>query len=499
MAIVKCSAVHSTPMAAIKYVLNPKKNRNGELVKQWNCSTEADEIYDLFKQIFEYYSHERFEISEVEREGDSSRKSRIRIHHYIQSFAAGEVTPEEANEIGYSLGRQAFGSDKMFVVSTHIDTDHIHNHILLCPYTMSGKIIYQNKATLKKCREVSDRICSNRGLSVIKNPKKHSTVSYAEYIARKKGTSWKAKMCSVIDSAVCDMSVNSLDDFIEYLQRQGYDITRRKYLTIKAPNAKHGIRSFRLGDGYSLEAILYRIENKDRILTLADLENYKGFSYELAVCVRQLQRIIYRQETGEKYAADAEYADLIRSSELLKYVRDNNITSEDDLRSLLERYNTSYLNYKDELDNTSNYLDLCECARTDGSKFLAIKRNEMKYPQDKDEHEKIRRYWGYIRSEEDIDWLCGSVPEVRDEVKELSDKTAQFKQKRDEAEKHYNYFLEFMENDYKLLLEHHKLELEEQKRREEDARRERERKQAEELRRQEQSRTVYRRSSSWER
>lgn len=491
MAIIKCSSVHSTPMACLKYILNPKKNRNGELVNGWNCPNDADGIYSLFKDIFEYNSHERFDISEVESEGDMSRKNRIRIHHYIQSFAPGEVTPEQANEIGHSWARQAFGLHSIYVVSTHVDTDSIHNHIALCPYDENGKIWYQNKSSLKKCRELSDRICRSNGLSVIENPKKRSTLSHAEYIARKRGTSWKAKMCSVIDNAVCDVSVNNLDDFLEYMQREGYTITQKKYITIKAPNAKHGIRSYRLGDGYSLEAIMLRIEQKDSVLTLSDIEKYTGIAYECAVCLRQLQKIIYRQAMGENAAVNADYAELIRSAELLKYITDNNISSENDFMKIIDEYDAKYQREKDLLERKEKKLKLSENVMTDGKRYLEISHQKRFTPQMMDE---LRQLDGYddmkLFSEEDIERIYNDIPSLRNEVSELSDKTAQLKQKRDEADKQYRSYLDFMENNYKLLLEHHKLEVQqlEKQRREE------------ERQRQYDSRNTYRsRYSSWER
>ena len=124
MAIIKYNAVHVTPKAHLRYILNPDKNEELKYVTGICCNSDLDAVYEDFKELYEIYDSEKFNLRKA-KDG----KNHIRIHSYIQSFAAGEVTAEQAHQIGIDWCKAMFGEDRPVIISTHINTDHVHNHM----------------------------------------------------------------------------------------------------------------------------------------------------------------------------------------------------------------------------------------------------------------------------------------------------------------------------------------------------------------------------------
>ena len=198
MAYVKHTAIHTTPKAHLKYILNPEKNEKMKYVTGICCGDDLETAYDNFKEIFEKYNDENFDICETSLK---SGKRNIRIHSYTQSFDSS-VSPEKAHRIGVEWAKKVFGENRPIIVSTHSNTDHCHNHIAVCPYDLDGIRWHSNRKSLEFVRKRSDEICLEHGLDIIRNPRKKSTISYKEHDARKKGYSWKVKMADTIDRLI---------------------------------------------------------------------------------------------------------------------------------------------------------------------------------------------------------------------------------------------------------------------------------------------------------
>ncbi|MCH5188464.1 MAG: relaxase/mobilization nuclease domain-containing protein, partial [Oscillospiraceae bacterium] len=182
--------------------------------------------------------------------------------HGYQSFAPGEITPEMAREIGIKLAEELWGGRFEVIVATHLDKSHIHNHFVLNSVSfVDGKKFYDNKATYAKMRQVSDRLCKEYGLSVIKNPKSKA-MNYAEWSAQKQGKpTIRSQMKDELDEIIrCSITFN---EFWRQLNRRGYVVHRRGYkiahASIIPPYAKRPIRLDSLGENYTEEAILQRI------------------------------------------------------------------------------------------------------------------------------------------------------------------------------------------------------------------------------------------------
>ena len=322
MAILKYTAVHTTPKAHLKYILNPNKNEDLKYASALNTSTDYELAYEDFKEIYEHFGGENFNASEK-----GQGKKHVRIHSYIQSFN-DDISPEKAHMIGVEWAHKMFGEKRPVIISTHVNTEHIHNHIAVCPYDMDGNRWLANKKTLALGRQISDKIVKARGLSVIENPRRKNTLSYAEWLAKNNGTTWKSKMADDIDRFIISESVTDINSLIRKMKSEGYIFTDENKLIAKPTNIKYGCRLDRLGLGYSQEMLQVRIDNKQLEMVGRKISRYHGFQIDVAVCFKQTQCDFYRIKDNGSYKTT--YAELKRSAELLTFLCDKKIRSENE-------------------------------------------------------------------------------------------------------------------------------------------------------------------------
>ena len=265
MAVTKIHPVKTTLKKAIDYICNPEKTDEKILISSFGCSYETADIeFD-------------FTLSQAREKGDNL------AHHLIQSFAPGEVGYEEAHRIGKELADKVLGGRYEYVLTTHIDKGHIHNHVLFCAadFVTHRKYI-SNKQSYYQIRNESDRLCREHGLSVV-TPGENKGKKYAEWDAERKGTSWKAKLKAVIDSTI--PQAKDLEDFLRLMEAAGYEIKRGKYLSFRAVGQERFTRSKTLGEAYTVEAVTERIagtyrakpkavrQEKSGVSLLIDIEN----------------------------------------------------------------------------------------------------------------------------------------------------------------------------------------------------------------------------------
>ena len=176
MAVTKIHPIKSTLKKALDYIENPAKTDEKMLVFSFACAYETADIeFELL-------------LSQAMQKGNNL------AHHLIQSFAPGETTPEQAHEIGRQLADEVLQGKYPYVLTTHIDKGHVHNHIIFCAVDMVNQRKYvSNRQSYAYIRRTSDRLCKEHGLSVVM-PGQDRGKSYAEWDAHRKGTSWKAKL-----------------------------------------------------------------------------------------------------------------------------------------------------------------------------------------------------------------------------------------------------------------------------------------------------------------
>lgn len=339
--IIKYVAVHGSPLSLLRYVTNENKTEK-TLISGINCSTNSQEAYDEMKRNFELYSEERFWKKSLFMKSEIlGGKERVRLHHYIQSFKAGELTAEKAHQIGMEWVKAVFGEKFQVLISTHTDKGHYHNHVIVCPYDDDGKLWRADKKSLQHCKDISDRISLAHGLSIIEHPKKSYNHKYGDYMAQRRESSWKEKLRSELDELVMRDDVRSVDDLVDRLKEKGYGIHMKKYLSIKVKPNRKAIRTYRLGDGYFLEHLAYRIEHKNFEMPLSDIAKYNGIQREYAICLRQLQMILYKSPEAER-PQYVSYRSVLKSYELLCYMHEHKVHSIEDLKAEVSKAEKNY-------------------------------------------------------------------------------------------------------------------------------------------------------------
>ena len=264
MAVTKTHPIKSTLKAAIDYICNPDKTDGRLLVSAYSCAAETADI--------EFAWTRRHAIDKWTNLG----------RHLIQAFEPGEVSPEEAHEIGVQLAKEILGGKYEFVLTTHIDKGHIHNHLIFNAVSFADhKHYHSNKRSYHEIRRTSDRLCKEHGLSVIV-PGRDKGKSYIEHQATRNGTSYKAKLKAAIDRLI--PSCSDFEKLLTRLEREGYEIKRGKFISCRASDQKRFTRMKTLGIDYTEEAVTARIaggsrpsrqpkQRDGRISLLIDIQN----------------------------------------------------------------------------------------------------------------------------------------------------------------------------------------------------------------------------------
>lgn len=319
MAITKTHPIKSTLKAAIDYICNPAKTDGKLLVSSYGCSAETADI--------EFEWTRRHAIDKGTNLG----------RHLIQAFQPGEVTPEEAHEIGMQFAKEILGGKYEFVLTTHIDKDHIHNHLIFNAVSFTDhKHYHSNKRSYHFIRRTSDRICQEHGLSVIV-PGQDKGKSYIEHQATQNGTSYKAKLKAAIDRLIPASA--DFEDLLLRLQREGYEIKRGKYISVRAPGQERFTRFKTLGMDYEEEAVAARITGRSRPSRQPKQRDDS---------IQRLIDIQSKQGAGLQHWAKLQ--NLKQAAKTVNFLTEHGITSygelEGILASLIEKQDTAHVSMK---------------------------------------------------------------------------------------------------------------------------------------------------------
>ena len=232
------------------YDQKAEKTQNGELVSSFMCSPEtAAEEFEISKQLYHQITGRK-----------QSPEHDIIMYRIIQSFKPGEISPEDANRLGYELAMKFTRGQHQFVVSTHVDKAHIHTHIEFNSTNLNCDAKFQNvKNSAFILRRLNDELCRAHGISVIENPKP-SAKKQKEIAAVKYGTSHKEQLRQTIDRVLPDCQ--GYDDLLAKMRGEGYEIKEGKKLSFRAPGWDRFTRSDKLGADYTKEALRERSTNR---------------------------------------------------------------------------------------------------------------------------------------------------------------------------------------------------------------------------------------------
>ena len=319
MAVTKIKAIRGTLSKAIAYILNPEKTDEKLLVSSYGCASET--------------AAREFEWTRKIAEQKGMNPVRIIARHVIQSFEIGEVTPELAHEIGKQFADEILGGKYEYVLTTHIDKDHVHNHLIFNAVDFVDYHAYKSyKRIYYDMREVSDRLCKENGLSVIP-PSQNKGMGYKEYTEAKRGTSWKQKLKQTIDRLV--ITAKDYDDFLRLMQEAGYEIKTGKYISFRAEGQERFTRSKTIGENYTEERI------KERIAGRTPRRSQRQTTPKGISLIGDIQERI-RLIDSKGYEHKAKLTILKEAARTLNYLTENNLLQYADLEKKVEDVHGSY-------------------------------------------------------------------------------------------------------------------------------------------------------------
>ena len=366
MAITKTHPIKSTLKAAIDYICDPGKTDGKLLVSSYGCTAETADI--------EFGWTRRHAIDKGYNLG----------RHLIQAFSPGEVSPEEAHEIGMQLAKEILGGKYEFVLTTHVDKGHIHNHLIFNAVSfVDHKHYHSNKRSYHFIRRTSDRLCQEHGLSVIV-PGEDKGKSYIEHTAAKAGTSYKARLKATIDRLI--PVSNDLEDLLSHLQREGYEIKRGKYISCRASDQERFTRLKTLGVDYTEEAIRSRItggsrpsrkpkQRDDRIRLLIDIQSKQGAGLQHWAKLQNLKQAAKTINFITEHGIDS-YEELESKLAALTGTRDASLAAIKEAESriadlsLIDKYAATYRKYKPIYDKYKRSPDKEKFLRGHESKII---------------------------------------------------------------------------------------------------------------------------------
>ncbi|WP_433947005.1 relaxase/mobilization nuclease domain-containing protein [Paenibacillus sp. SN-8-1] len=244
MPYVKQLTIRKTLNRSLKYIVNDKKTDYGCLVTGVNCASNDKLAYKQMTANKKKFGKETGTLG----------------FHFIQSFKEKEINdPYKAHEVGLKWAEKMFGNKYQFIISTHMDKGHYHNHIIINSVAIDGRKFNACKQSLQDARDLSDEVAREYNLSVIPFNEKSVPKSYKEWNEEKKGTSWKAHIRTDIDAVIKESK--SFDEFMIKMQQLGYVMKQGnvKYMTFKAPGMERSVRGKTLGPEYTEERIKERV------------------------------------------------------------------------------------------------------------------------------------------------------------------------------------------------------------------------------------------------
>ncbi len=280
----------------LDYFENPEKTQNGKHISYYHChkNTVVEEFISV-KNLYQIHTGRQ-----------RANSKNVVAYMLLQSFLPKEIEPEQANQLGYQLAMKFTQGQHQFVVATHSNQSHIHNHILLNSNALDMVHKFDNyKNSYQKLAEISDTICKENNLSIVADKQKKGK-NYKQWSEEKKGTSWKAKLKERIDKTLPHCS--TWEEFLAAMRSEGYEVKQKKQISFRAVGQERFTRMKTLGKEYTEDALFAKIENhKEKINLMIDIPQ----------CMQQGK--------GEGYAHWAKLFNLKEAAKTMNYFIENNL------------------------------------------------------------------------------------------------------------------------------------------------------------------------------
>ena len=293
------------------YAQNPDKTQQGELVSSYECSPlTVDEEFMLSKRQYELATGRR-------------QKSDVIAYQIRQSFKPGEITAEEANKVGYELAMRFTKGKYAFIVATHTDREHIHNHIIYNSTALDSTRKFRDfLLSGLAVQRLSDLICLEHQLSVIEKKPYRERQKRTLYPPKERN---RDRLCGVIDTILAEKP-KDYEDFLQGLEQQGYEVKRGKYTSVKGARQKRFIRFRTLGAGYSEEELKAVIAGKNEHRP-RQTQPFQEPPFQLLVDIQAK----LSEGKSEGYARWAKKYNLKEMSKTLIFLQEHKIGSADEL------------------------------------------------------------------------------------------------------------------------------------------------------------------------
>jgi len=300
------------------YAKNPDKTNEGELVSSYECDPKTVQG--------------EFMLSKRQYDDITGRKqaSNVIAYQIRQAFKPGEITPELANKIGYELGMSFTKGNHAFIVATHIDKSHIHNHIIFNSTSLDCTKKFRDfKRSGKALAQISDRLCLENRLSIIENPKR-SKGHYGKWLGDKKPLSHSDKLRQTIDEVLANKPQN-FDEFLQLMQDAGYENKRGKHYAFKGVEQKKFIRLRSLGEGYSEDEIKAVIDGKapQREVKKSSVKQPKRQEKSVNLLVDIQEKL--QQGKGKGYEQWAKIFNLKQMAQTVNFLQEHKLLAYSDL------------------------------------------------------------------------------------------------------------------------------------------------------------------------
>ena len=310
----------------LDYIMNPDKTDSGKLITTYGCApkTAANEFM-LCRA--EYLSKTGRDIP-----------NEIIGYHVRQAFKPGEITPEEANRIGNELASKLSNDQYAYIVATHTDRKHIHNHIIMCSFPLDGDHKYRDvKCSAKDLIRVSDELCRENGLSTVTRPQ-DKTVTYDKWLGNKKDLTGRDFLRMAIDAAL-RLNPDGFDALMQLMEEAGCQIKRGTQISIKPPDGKRYIRLDSLGSEYSEAALRKTLEGHHVHIPKVPRREYTESQVKRLVDIEAKMRA----GKGRGYQVWAERHNIDAKAQSVIYLKENHIGSlaelEDQIQELRSERN----------------------------------------------------------------------------------------------------------------------------------------------------------------
>ena len=406
-----------------QYAINPDKTKDGEYVSAYECNPNiADKEF--------LYNRQRYlEKTGRRRNYTSGKLHSVLAYQIRQSFKPGEVTPEEANQIGYEFARRLLKGKHAFFVATHIDKKHIHNHIIWDATALDAKRKFHNfYNSTAVVRRLSDQICIEHGLSIVENPGKVGTKHYGEWEGPRRKQDNRDIVRQAID-AVLAAKPKDFDDFLHQMELAGFSVKRGKYITFCSDLFQRNIRMKSLGGGYTEDDV--RTAIRMHALQEKKPEQVADRSFRPSLLIDIQAKL--REGKGKGYANWAKHFNLTQMAQAVLYIKEHNIERFEDLASDADAAASQVSHLREEIRETERRMKEVSRQKTQIIRYAKTRKVYADYrasgysrtfyaehEAEIETHKKAKQFFDTIR--ENGTGKTPSVKELSEEYRLLSEK-----------------------------------------------------------------------------